>query len=68
VIILPVKGEVMVLNETGREVWDLSDGTRSVEEIAQDLVQRYGVDAETARRDVRTLLEELLAEGAVVPV
>jgi hypothetical protein len=65
VIILPRKGQVMVLNETGRQVWDLSDGTLSVEEIAQRMAEEYGVDAVRARADVESLYRELLDEGVV---
>lgn len=38
-------------------VWELLDGTRSVEAVTELIVTRFDVDCETARRDIDVLLK-----------
>ena len=53
------------LNRTGAHVWEALDGTRTVEEIAAGVVEKFEVDAERARRDVAEFCESLIEMGAV---
>ena len=45
-------GDVYWLNETGTLIWKLCDGTHSIKDIANALVEKYDVDGETANKDV----------------
>jgi Coenzyme PQQ synthesis protein D (PqqD) len=62
-----VRGQVLVagntetyeLSEVAAAIWDLADGTRSVDEIATTLTDDYDVTLETALHDVQALLAEL---------
>ena len=56
---------VYTLNETGAFIWDLIDGKRSIEEIAEELVKEFDVDSPTASIDVNELVKEL-AEYLVI--
>lgn len=56
---------VYTLNETGAFIWDLIDGKRSIEEIAEELVKEFDVDSPTATKDVNELVEDL-AEYLVI--
>lgn len=47
------------LSDTALEVWGRIDGERTVGEIAQHLVDTYGISTETAVEDVDALLQEL---------
>jgi hypothetical protein len=50
------------LNEVGSRIWELCDGTRSVEEIAHAIVGEFEIDEETARRDAAEFVQGLLAQ------
>lgn len=51
VVIVPSEQMVNVLNPVGSRIWDLTDGKRSVAEIAEILTQEFDVPYETAIRD-----------------
>lgn len=50
---------VHIVNETARDVWNLCDGTRSLEEIATRLLEKYDVEMNVLRSDVRGLIADL---------
>lgn len=50
---------IHILNGTARAIFQLCDGRRSLEEIAGELVVRFDVDRDSARRDVRDTVERL---------
>lgn len=58
---------VHVLNGTAREVFLLCDGSRTVAQLALALVDRYGIDDETARRDTEELVTRLRELGLLAP-
>lgn len=66
VIVLPREGEVLVLNQVGSTIWQLVDGRRREEEIAEALCEVYAVTLEEALRDVRQFLAELGEKRVVV--
>lgn len=53
------------LNATGALVWELLDGQRSVEGIAQQIASELGVAQETARSDVAAFLSALETRALV---
>lgn len=57
--------ELLGLNEVGRRVWDMADGTTSIDEIVAAVTAEYDVPAETARADVLRFVGELLSLGAL---
>ena len=58
------RGRVLGLNPVGTFIWSqLPD--HDAEAVAHALAGRFEVDIETARGDVRTFLDELLAEGLI---
>jgi coenzyme PQQ biosynthesis protein PqqD len=59
-------GEYYALNEVGRRVWELCDGTRPVAELVAQLCQEYDAPAETIAADVVELVTELADEQLVV--
>lgn len=64
ILLDPGSGEMFSLNDTGRRVWR-SLPAESVELVAAHLVASMEVDQETAERDVRTLLDALVAARLV---
>jgi hypothetical protein len=43
---------VYTLNETGSFIWELIDGSRSLQEITMQLTREYEIDFESAEKDV----------------
>lgn len=67
VVIVPLKAgigdledELYTLNETGRAVWRLLDGGRTLDDVVEALEGEYDAPRDEIERDVRGLLEELL--------
>lgn len=52
-------GEYFALDEVGSRIWELCDGTRTVDEIARTVSLEYEVDDATAAADLAELLAQL---------
>jgi len=59
VVISPDEGMVRMLNPTAARIWQLADGSRSVDDIAIVLTEEFMVDLTQARQSVVRLLGEL---------
>jgi hypothetical protein len=53
------------LNEVGARIWNLIEQPSSVSDIKQTLLQEYEVEAQQCDRDLKALLEDLLAAGLI---
>jgi hypothetical protein len=60
--------ELFTLNDTGKSIWDMLDGRRTVNDIAKELASEYETEGEELTVDVVGLLEELAARKLVVAV
>ena len=58
-------GTYFALNEVGARVWELSDGSRTVAEIATQLADEYDAPVAVIQADVLELLGELEVEQLV---
>ena len=73
-ILVPVRatgkgtGSVYTLNEVGAAVWNLLDGTRTVEEVRDRIVEQFEVTPDVAEGDVRAFVGQLADVQAVLPV
>lgn len=56
------------INETVEEIWNLIDGEKRVDEIAESLAKTYDADEVTIKTEVEGLLRYLASEGAVTVV
>lgn len=65
VIISPAENVIRMLNPTGSRIWELADGSRTVDEIVEILVAEYDVDAARAQQKTLDLLGELDAKGLI---
>lgn len=59
VIIVPSEQMVNVLNLVGSRIWDLTDGRRRIEEIAEILAQEFDVSYEAALKDAIEFTRDL---------
>ncbi len=62
VIILSESNLVNVYNPVGSRVWELCDGTRTVDEVVDLIVSEYDVDRERAQADVVAFIEQLVVD------
>lgn len=66
VVVLPEKGKFVVLNATGARVLQLSDGTRTLREIADTLAAEFGADQTQVDGDVLRFARSLVERGALL--
>lgn len=50
---------VMTFNSVGADVFNMLDGTNSVEDIANKISQDYGVSVERVKTDVENLIKKM---------
>ncbi len=56
---------IITFNEVGAEIFDLLDGTNSVDEIVNIIAERYDVSVETVKADVVNLIEKMKSQGLI---
>ena len=54
---------VHILNSTAAAVWELADGTQEAGNIAAQLAELYGLEADVAEEDVQEILEQFREAG-----
>lgn len=64
-IIDPSTNVIKLLNGVGTKIWELIDGERTGNEILQNILNEYEVNAEVAKSDLIKFLQELLA-GSII--
>lgn len=66
VIVHQAAGEIMAVNGTGALVFELADGKSSLEDIANEVADRYrSQDRKQVLLDVVTFAEQLVEAGAL---
>lgn len=55
------------LNSSGTSIWQAIDGRTSVASIVTHLATRHGAPPVDVARDVDTVLERLVGDGALLP-
>ncbi|MFN2109658.1 MAG: pyrroloquinoline quinone biosynthesis peptide chaperone PqqD [Anaerolineae bacterium] len=65
VVVLPEKGKFVVLNATGARVLHLSDGTRTLRDIADTLAAEFDADQTQVEGDVLRFAKALVDRGAL---
>ena len=58
-------GITLPVNESGAQIWELCDGSHSVDQIVEDLALRYDAPPSEIDRDAREFLAVLLHHGLV---
>ncbi|MDI6841165.1 MAG: PqqD family protein [bacterium] len=62
-VVIVVPGETAYmhsLNSVGANIWELIDGKMTVDNIVDELLKRYKVTPERARKDLNELIDKLL--------
>ena len=63
VVITPAENRVRMLNPVGSRVWELADGTRTLDEIAAALTVEFETDLPQARASVVAFVDALMEKG-----
>ena len=56
---------IITFNDVGAEVFNMLDGTNSVEEIVAKIAKDYEVSTEIVAADVNELIEKMRANGLI---
>ncbi len=64
-LIVVVSGQIFELNLLGAEIWKLCDGSRTVGQIVEELMEGYDVGREELEKDVRDFLADVAERGWV---
>ncbi len=56
---------IYTLNEVALRIWELSDGSRNVEQIEEIILSEFEVSRQTVQADVQELIEKLVALDAL---
>lgn len=65
VLVLPRLGKVKVLNEVGARIWQLCDGSRTIQQIADVIQSEYQADQAEAAADTLAFIADLSSQGVV---
>ena len=66
-LVLPERGEAIVLNEVGSRIWELISQSEQVSKIVDIIIQEFDVTRETAKQDVSEFCADLERRGLVGP-
>ena len=56
---------IITFNEVGAEVFNLLDGTNTVDEIVNIIAEKYDASTETVKADVVKLIEKMKNQGLI---
>ena len=69
--LVPIKGKIadmeniFALTATAEYIWESLDGRKSLNEILNDVVDRFDVEHEQAEADIREFIMELMGAGLI---
>lgn len=66
IFVLQEAGEVLVVNPVGAFIVQQLQIDRSLDQVVAAMTERYAVDDDRARSDATSLLDALLAAGALI--
>ena len=66
VFILSEISEINVLNEVGSRIFELADGSRTLNEISQAISDEYEVSSQQAEQDVLEFVQKLVKQNVLV--
>ena len=65
-VLLIVSGTMHQLNMVGGTIWQLADGSRSKDQITDDLSDDYDVDRSELEEDVCAFVDDLVQRGWLI--
>ena len=65
VLVYPDKGDVIVINDVGAEIWSLADGRRTVRDIVAAVRAKCAMTPVEAEADALAFIADLQAKGVL---
>jgi len=62
----PASSQAVSLNVSARAIWELCDGTRTLDDICNELSESAGMPPEALRADVQAAIDQLRDLGLLV--
>jgi pyrroloquinoline quinone biosynthesis protein D len=59
------RGDYYSLNKVGARLWVLTDGSKTIEELAGLIIEEFDISRDQAEQDIVELAEQLEKEGLV---
>ena len=59
------RGDYYSLNKVGARIWVLTDGSKTIEDLATLLTKEFEISQEQAEKDITELAEHFVNEGLV---
>jgi hypothetical protein len=66
IVITPDDSVLHTLNDTATFIWDRADGTRTLQAIADEMLEEFEVDAETLQREAISFVEDAVRRGLLL--
>ena len=66
IVITPHDSTLHTLNETATYIWDRANGTRTLEQIAEEMLDAFDIDADTLRADALAFVETAVEKGLIL--
>ena len=66
IVITPGDSTLHTLNTTATFIWDRADGTRTLAQIAGELLEEYDVDEATLREDALAFVLDAVTRGLLL--
>ena len=63
VVVQQAAAEVLVINDTAARLMELSDGTRTIGDVANAIAEDFDVEHDAVTRDLLRFADELIAAG-----
>ena len=67
VVVSSDQNNLTILNDTAARVWELLEGTRSLDQLTDAIHLEFEVSREVARADVGKFVGELQTRGLILP-
>ncbi|HEY4222977.1 MAG TPA: PqqD family protein [Myxococcota bacterium] len=66
IVITPADSTLHTLNDTATFIWDRSDGTRTLEAIAAEMIDAFDVDGDTLKRDALAFVQDAVKRNLLL--
>lgn len=56
---------MFTLNETAAFIWEHIEEVENIDKLVEMMIERYEVEPEEVKKDIQTLLDEMISSGMV---
>lgn len=67
IIMSPFGDRLYALNDVGTFIWELLDGSKTIDDIVNNILENYNIEKTIAYDDVMRFIEKLLDNNMLLP-